>query len=178
MYAECATVQRVQLLPKEVGDRPPARAIRRALPYLLRQRALPDGSVAQAVVGWERRRFAEVSPHGTSLIDFTVDVRLLAVTLERGMAVYLPAPKSDQGDALVGAVAGVAVCVRGFGQTCRHGTPVEGAPWARARLEAPQPDGSWLASTSGGFMGLPCCARDDDVDEELEDDDEDMEVAD
>ena len=99
-----------------------------------------------------------------------MDVRLLAVKLERGMAVYLAAPRSDKDDALVGAVAGVAVCVRGFGRACRHGTPVEGAPWARARLEAPQPDGSWLASTTGGFMGLPCCARDDDGDDDSDDD--------
>ena len=164
MYCECDAVQRVPLLPKDAGDREQTREIRRALPYLLRQRPLPDGSVAQTVLGWTKRRFAEVSPHGTSLIDFTVDLRLLAVKLQSGMTVRLVAPKADAEDAMTGVAGGVAVRVRGFGRVCRHGTFVDGAPWARVRLEAPQPDGSWLASTSGGFMGLPCCVKDDDND--------------
>ena len=130
---------------------------------------------AQAVVAWERRRVADYEPHGTALVSFTVDARTLACAVEAGMVVRLFDVRSAAYDALTGTALGVTVRVPGFGTTCRHGTAVLGAPWARVRLVAPDDGaGGWVAVASGPWLGLPCCCGYEEEDEGAESEEHDM----
>jgi len=98
-------------------------------------------------------------------------------------------------ESLEGKAFGTLVRVRGFGQTCRHGTRVAGAASARVRLIEPSDDG-WLAAgqaricgffclllktgpnsrrralLQGPWLGLPCCAAEGEKDDEEDEEDE------
>lgn len=172
MYCERTVVQRVQIPPRFTGELDRTREINRALPYLLRDRKMADGSSVQAVLSWDVRRMAAVEPHGANLVDFIADARVQAVDVHPGLVVRLLRIRSAAGEALVGTAFGATVRVTGFGLQCRCGTAVADAPWARVKLaRLDEATGEWLAVGHGPHLGLPCCETDPCVasDEETED---------
>ena len=172
MFCERTVTQRVRLPPRYLDAVDQRREVERALPYLLRHTVLQDGSVVQAVLSWQMRRFAEYEPHGTALVNLGVDVRALVCTAEATMVVRVHNVRPGAGDALLGEALGATVRVPGFGPACRHGTAVAGAPWARVRLIAPDAAADWVALASGPYLGLPCCVADDGAEDEDSDMDE------
>ena len=163
MFSTRSVTQRVRMPPRYVGDR----EIDRALIPILRGRVLPDGAMVYAVEKANTRRFAACEPHGSSLLDYTVDVIVHAFNASAGTVVQLVDVRPGADDSLVGSALALKVTVQGFGPMCRHGTSVKGAPWARVRLVEPARDGEWLAVALGTGLGLPCCVGD------LEDEEED-----
>lgn len=163
MFSVRSVTQRVRMPPRYIGDR----EIDRALVPILRGRVLPDGAAVYSVEKSRTRRFAEIEPHGAALLDFTVDVVVHAAHAAAGTVLHLVNVEPGPEDSIVGSALAMKVHVRGFGSTCRHGTPVRGAPWARVRLVEPSGDDEWLAVALGPGLGLPCCVGD------LEDEEED-----
>lgn len=119
MYCERTVSQRVQIPPRFTGQLDRAREISRALPYLLRDRKLADGSSVQAVLSWETRRMAAVEPHGANLVDFMVDARVQAVHPQADLVVRCLRVKTVAGEALIGTALGATVRVPGVGPLLR-----------------------------------------------------------
>ena len=173
MFSVRTVTQRVRMPPRYIGDR----EIDRALVPILRGRVLPDGATVYSVEKSKTRRFAEYEPHGASLLDFTVDVVVHAAHVAAGAVVQLVDVRRGPEDSIIGSALALKVTVRGFGETCRHGTPVKDVPWARVRLVEPSGDGEWLAVALGPGLGLPCCVGDCEDADECVDDEEDEEMG-
>lgn len=173
MYCERTVVQRVQIHPRFAHETARTREINRALPYLLRERKLKDGTVVQSVLSCEVNRMAMVDPHGANLVDCVANARVHALDLRPGMLVRALRIRSAAGEALVGTAVGATVRVTGFGLQCRCRTPVADAPWARVKLvRLDEASGEWLAVGHGPYLGLPCCAVDPCIVTEDEDTDD------
>lgn len=122
MFSTRSVTQRVRMPPRYVGDR----EIDRALIPILRGRVLPDGAMVYAVEKANTRRFAACEPHGSSLLDYTVDVIVHAFNASAGTVVQLVDVRPGADDSLVGSALALKVTVQGFGPMCRHGTSVKG----------------------------------------------------
>ena len=76
--------------PRKMDERTRELELGRALPKIMNgHRVLEDGSLVCGVMEWNVDRFAEYEPHGTSLLNFMVNVRVLSAKLVPGIVVTL-----------------------------------------------------------------------------------------